>query len=62
MVYRELCQRCLLSHSIRALKMMPAASGGKYQEQKLFEKISFSMTDITAHKLRVLEMIGEELT
>ena len=41
--------------------MLPAASGGKYQEQKLFEKISFSMTDITAHKLRVLEMIGKEL-
>ena len=48
-------------HSMQTLKMLSAATGWKYQEQQLFEKISSSMTDSAAHNLGILEMVGEEL-
>ena len=54
-------KKTLKDHSIQTSKLLSAASGGKYQEQQLFEKISFSMTDSLALNLGVLQMVSEKL-
>ena len=51
----------LKDHHMHTLKILSAASGGNYQEQQLFKKISFRMTDSTAHNLEVLKIMDKEL-
>ena len=46
---------------LTTLQILSAASGNKYSEQDIFKKISFVMTDRTAHNLKVIEQVAEEL-
>ena len=46
---------------ITTLKILSAASGHKYSEQDILRRISFVMTDSTAHNLEVIESVCEEL-
>ena len=51
----------LKDHYMHTLKILSAASGGNYQEQQLFKKISFRMTGSTAHNLEVVKIMDKEL-
>ena len=46
---------------IMALKILSAASAGKYSESDILKHISFVMTDSTAHNLGVMDEVCDEL-
>ena len=46
---------------VTTLKILSAASLGKYSEKEIFSKITFVMTDSTSHNLEVIEEVREEL-
>ena len=46
---------------LTTFKMLSAASGYKYSEAEIFKKVTFVMTDSTAHNIGVTEMVCDEL-
>ena len=43
------------------LEILPLASGRKYSEVEIYERMDFVMTDSTAHNLGVIQEVGTEL-